>query len=210
MHSHLCRRPLRRRDGCTSMGSAAHCGVFVTRGLFVQVAAMQIKLAGQDDLLSRSVLEVCVLHCDLVALEAEDVAARDLDLLAVGARGREGPLRQAAITRHKVSCVAEMYVGEPPEHAGETFAHLLTPHVALAGGLRSRACLENAVLRHEGHEKVDVVAIPAIRERFQVLDGDCHRVRRAHTRLRSVCKLPSERIPVYVAYTSCKSGATNS
>src|SRR5687767_9860184 len=71
--------------------------------------------------LGSSILEVGVLYCDLVPLEGEDVAARNLDLLALAARGREEPLRQTPITRDKVSCVAEMHVGESPEHAGEAF-----------------------------------------------------------------------------------------
>src|SRR4029079_5255399 len=70
-------------------------------------------------------------------------------------------------------------------YAGEAFAHLFTANVALASRLRSRARLKDAVLCHEGHEVIDVVAIPAIRERFQVLDGDRHRVLRAQLTSRS-------------------------
>src|SRR5215510_6403823 len=76
--------------------------------------------------------------------------------------------------------VAEMHVGKPPENTREAFEHLLTAYVALAGGLRSGARLEDAVLCHESHEEVDVVAIPAFRERFQVLNGHRHRVLHWH------------------------------
>src|SRR5215467_490052 len=76
-----------------------------------------------------------------------------------------------------------MHVREPPEHAGEALAHLLTAHIALAGGLRSRTRLEDALRRHEGHEEVDVVTIPAVRERFQVLNGHRHCILRGHAKV---------------------------
>src|SRR5262245_16255783 len=78
-----------------------------------------------------------------------------------------------------------MHIRKPSEHAREAFAHLLTTYVTLTGGFRSRARLEDAVLCHESHEKVDVVAIPAFRKRFQVLNSHRHRVLHAPTKVRS-------------------------
>src|SRR5262249_21467932 len=70
--------------------------------------------------LASPALEVGVLHRDLVAPEGEDVAARDLHLLAVGGGGGEEPLREPTVARDEVPRVAEVDVGEPLEHARET------------------------------------------------------------------------------------------
>src|SRR5262245_66021816 len=78
-----------------------------------------------------------------------------------------------------------MHIRKPPEHAREAFAHLLTTYVARAGGFRSCARCEDAVLCHESHEKLDVMAIPAFRERFQVLNSHRHRVLHASAAVRS-------------------------
>src|SRR5262245_8443416 len=64
---------------------------------------------------TRSGLQVRVLHRDLVALEGEDIAAGDLDLLAVRRGAGEEPLREPAVARHEVPRVAEVHIGESLE-----------------------------------------------------------------------------------------------
>src|SRR5690242_2259162 len=114
------------------------------------------------------VLEVRVLLDDLVAGKREDVAAVDLDLLALGRGAAEHPLREATVARDEVARLAEVRVGEHLEHAREGLAHALAAFVArpthrLAGGR-----LEDTVVGHERHDVVDVVAVPALTERFQI------------------------------------------
>src|SRR5262249_34262033 len=122
--------------------------------------------------LASPALEVGVLHRDLVAPEGEDVTARDLHLLAVGGGGGEEPLREPTGTRHEVPRVAEVDVGDPLDHAREPLAQGVLPDKALAPRIRPRRELEDAVVRHERHEIVHVVPVPAVAERFQILDRD--------------------------------------
>src|SRR5215467_7017638 len=127
---------------------------------------------GPGEELASPALEVGVLHRDLVAPEGEDVAARDLDLLAVGGGSGEEPLGEPTVARDEVSRVAEVHVGEALEHAREALAHSVLPHEALAPRVRPRRELEYAVVRHERHEVVHVVPVPAVAERFQIPDRD--------------------------------------
>src|SRR5262249_23738153 len=55
-------------------------------------------------------------------------------------------------------------------HAGERLPHLLAPRVALAATLRAGRGLEDAVVGHERHDEIDVVPVPAVAERLQILD----------------------------------------
>src|SRR5262249_15588247 len=128
--------------------------------------------SGSGEGLAGPALEVRVLHRDLVAPESEDVAARDLHLLAVGGGAGEEPLREPTVARHEVSRVAEVHVGEARDPASNALAHTILPDEALAPGARPRRELEYAVVGHERHEVVHVVPIPAVAERFQILDRD--------------------------------------
>src|SRR5262249_41013217 len=127
---------------------------------------------GSGEELASPALEVGVLHRDLVAPEGEDVAARDLHLRAVGGGAGEEPLREPTIARHEVPRVAEVHVREALEHARETLAHSVLPDEALAPRTRPRRELKHTVVRHERHEVVHVVPVPAVAERFQILDRD--------------------------------------
>src|SRR5215472_2110364 len=127
---------------------------------------------GPGEELASPALEVGVLHRDLVAPEGEDVAARDLDLHAVGGGSGEEPLGESTVARDEVSRVAEVHVGEALEHAREALAHRVLPYEALAPRIRARRELKYAVVRHERHEVVHVVPVPAVAERFQVFDCD--------------------------------------
>src|SRR5215470_2436602 len=128
--------------------------------------------SGSGEGLAGPAFEVGVLHRDLVAPEGEDVAARDLDLLAVGGGSGEEPLGEPTVARDEVSRVAEVRVGEALEHAREPLAHSVLPHEALAPWIRPSRELEYAVVRHERHEVVHVVPVPAVAERFEILDRD--------------------------------------
>src|SRR5215471_10762180 len=127
---------------------------------------------GSGEELASPALEVGVLHRDLVAPEGEDVAARDLDLHAVGGGSGEEPLGESTVARDEVSRVAEVHVGEALEHARETLAHRVLPHEAFAPRIRARRELKYAVVRHERHEVVHVVPVPAVAERFQIFGCD--------------------------------------
>jgi len=115
-------------------------------------------------------LEERILDRDLVPLERKDVTPVDLELFAVGGRPREEPFRHAAVAGDEVPRGSEVGVRESLEDPGEGLADLLTSREALAAGLRPRRRLEDAVVRHESHEVVDVVPVPAIAKRFQILD----------------------------------------
>src|SRR6266705_1818732 len=93
-----------------------------------------------------AVLEVRVLDGDLAVPEHEDVAAVDLDLLAVDRRAGEDPLRHAAVARHEVARVGEIGIGEDLEHLGERLAYALAALVARAADLPTGRRLEDAVV----------------------------------------------------------------
>src|SRR5262249_26012167 len=117
-----------------------------------------------------AILEVRVLLHDLVATEREDVAGVDLDLLALGSSAGEPPLPQPTIAGDEMARLAEIRVREHLEDLCEGLAHALAALVARAADFLARGRLEHAVVGHEGHDEVDVVAIPAVAERFQIFD----------------------------------------
>src|SRR5256884_8932278 len=82
-----------------------------------------------------AVLEVRALDRDLAVLEREDVAAVHLDLLAVGGRAPEDPLRDAAVAGDEVARGREGGVRERPEHPRERLAPAPPPPGTPAPGL---------------------------------------------------------------------------
>src|SRR2546429_9968230 len=98
-----------------------------------------------------AVFEVRALDRDLAVLEREDVAAVDLDLLAIGGRAGEGPLRHAAVARDEMARSNERCVRENLEHPYEHIAHTLAPRVPRASAFSARVAPEHLVVCHEGH-----------------------------------------------------------
>ncbi len=125
--------------------------------------------------LRSAVLEVRALDRDLAVPEREEIAAVDLDLLAIGRRAREGPLRDAAIARHEMPGMIERDVRDGGEDPREGLAHALAALVACTAHVRARGTLEDAIVSHEGHQGIDVVTVSAVlKERFQIRDRHHH------------------------------------
>src|SRR6185295_513329 len=125
-------------------------------------------------------LEIRALARDLVAREGEEIAAVDLDRLPLRGRAGEAPLREPAGARDEVPRLREPRVREHLEHPCERPAHVLAPGVARATRLGARGGFVDTVLRHEGHQQVDVVTVPAsLEERVQIVCGHHEREHRA-------------------------------
>ena len=95
-------------------------------------------LAVLDGLLASAFHEfpVGVLAGDLVALELEQVAAPDLDPVALGGRPGEQPLRAAPVAADPVTVLAVVDVGEAGEPACQPRAYLLPSLEPPAPGMR--------------------------------------------------------------------------
>src|ERR1700754_2521764 len=100
-------------------------------------------------------LPVRVLANDLAVRELEQVAAADLDPLAVRARAGQEPLRAAAVAGEPVARVAVVDVRDAGEAAGETLTHALPPFEPAAPRLRPARHLEHALVGEEAHHRVD-------------------------------------------------------
>src|SRR5262249_29719949 len=96
-------------------------------------------------LLCRTRLQVRALDGDLAAFEREEIAAVDLDLLAVGRRASERPLRDAAIARHEMPRVVEPDVRDCGEEPREGVAHGHTSLVPCAADVGPGSRLEDAL-----------------------------------------------------------------
>src|SRR5262249_56194193 len=109
---------------------------------------------------------------ELAAEKGEEGAAVDLDLGAVAGRAREEPFREAAVAVDEMPRAGKARVGVRREDSSERRAHALAADVARAARVRARGALEDAVVRHERHQAIEVVAVPAgLEERVQVFGG---------------------------------------
>src|SRR5262249_26696746 len=116
-------------------------------------------------------LEVRALYGDLVISECEEVAAIDLDSFAVGGRAPQDPLRDTAVARHEMSHGVEPDVRDRRENPREGLAHARASLIACPAHVRARRALKDAIVRHEGHQDIDVVMVPAfIEEHVQIPD----------------------------------------
>src|SRR5262250_3218290 len=65
--------------------------------------------------------------------------------------------------------VPELDIRKHLEHLREPLPHPLRPDVARAAHLRPRRRLEHTIIRHERHQVIDIMPIPPIPKRFQIL-----------------------------------------
>src|SRR6476469_2378537 len=79
-----------------------------------------------------SILAERVLDRNLSVPEREQIAAGNLDSLAVLERAGEGPFRHASIARHEVSSIAPVRIRILLEHCGVRSLHGTLPLVSLA------------------------------------------------------------------------------
>jgi hypothetical protein len=71
-----------------------------------------------------------------------------------------------------MASVAPVSITEGRPHFGETGSYSLTAYISSAGNLRTCGGLEDTIVGHERHQRVDIVAIPGIGEGSQHLDSD--------------------------------------
>src|SRR5688500_5535834 len=95
----------------------------------------------------------------------------NFDACAVCTRPGEGPFRDASRSTDEMTGVVPMGIRKSRPHFGKASSHGLAPDVSRAGDVGTRRCFKNAVFSHEGHESVDIVAIPRIGEVLQDLNG---------------------------------------
>ena len=103
----------------------------------------------------------------------------NLDASSVRSRAGERPLGHASIALNEVPRVAPMRVRE-----GLKYLHISGPNRISAGVARTTyigACrgFEYAIVRHESHQGIDIMTIPGVGKRLQVIHGDasnygCH------------------------------------
>src|SRR5688500_1636747 len=122
--------------------------------------------------LTHAVLAVGILQGDLAVAKREKVATMNFDAGPIRARSRERPLRNTSLCLNKVARVTPMGIRESSPHLGKTSSHRLASGIAGTTDVRPGRGLEHAVLAHERHERIDVVAIPCIGERLQDFNGD--------------------------------------
>ena len=96
--------------------------------------------------------------------EREQIAAVHLHARAVAVRPGERPLRDAAIARHDVPRVRPASVRKRVEHGGVRGAYCRSPLAPLPVHVRPRGRFEHAVVRHHGHQRVEIVSVPCVGE----------------------------------------------
>ena len=106
-----------------------------------------------------------VLHHDLTVAEGPQVAAADLDAMAVGRRARERPRRRAAVAVDEVRVVAIADVRDPGEARRERLADRLLADEPRAPRVAAARSLEHGVVGDVGHDPVEVVLIERRRDR---------------------------------------------
>ena len=94
------------------------------------------------------------------------------DARAVRACSSERPFGDASRSAHEMACITPMSIGKGRPDSGETSSHRLSADITSAGHVRTRRRFEDAVISHEGHERIDIVAIPGIGEILQDSNGD--------------------------------------
>jgi hypothetical protein len=92
---------------------------------------------------------------------------------AVDACSRENPLGDASVAVDEVPRISPMGIGERLEDLCEPRPHGFSPRVACAADAGACGRVEDAVLRHERHEGIDVMAIPRVGEGLQDRRRDC-------------------------------------
>ena len=113
-----------------------------------------------------------VLAPDLAAAEAEQIDAVDLDPAAVGGGAGEGPFGDAEVAVDEMLAPRPLRIGHARPRRGERLAHRVAADVARAAGVVAGGGQEHAVVAHEGHQRVDVVAVPGGAESGEGFDGD--------------------------------------
>src|SRR5437660_1644830 len=110
-----------------------------------------------------------------------------------------------AVAGHEMARVAEVSVREELADRREGLAHALASLVERAAGLLARGRLEDAIVGHERHDEVNVVPVPALAERFQVLDRHHRRVS-SHMKPSVVARLTTAAYTQRVMVTMSKNG----
>ena len=102
-------------------------------------------------------------------LETSTIATMYLHACAIRPRPRKRPLRDPAVSMDKMPRIAPMGVGKRRPDICKRGPDGLTSGKATATDIWTRRSLEHTVLRHERHEGIDIVTIPCLGERLQVL-----------------------------------------
>lgn len=147
------------RNRVRSQSEYVECGTRLTDGSLI-------------DLRSETILAIGVLERNLAASKRKQIAAMNFYSRAVRTRSGKGPFRDASRPTDEMTWIAPMRIGKGRPDFGETDSHGLAADIAGAGDVGTCRGFENAIFSHEGHESVDIVAVPRIGEVLQDLDGD--------------------------------------
>src|SRR5215203_2511806 len=107
--------------------------------------------------------ERILLHDQAVA-ERPQVAATDLDPLALGRGPGQGPLRGPAVAVHEVRIALVADIRDAREARGEGLANRLATNDAHAPRLGATRPLEHRIVREVGHDAVKVVLVEGRRD----------------------------------------------
>ena len=96
----------------------------------------------------------------------------NFDARAVCTCSGESPFRDTSRSTDEVARIAPMSIRKSRPDFGETSSHRLAADISGAGNVGARRSFEDAVVSHEGHKSIDIVAIPGIGEILQDLNGE--------------------------------------
>src|SRR5512139_1042192 len=96
----------------------------------------------------------------------------NFDAGAVCACSGESPFRHPSLANDEMARTAPVSIRERRPDFGEASSNSFTADISSAADVGTGRCFEHAIVGHEGHKGIDIVAIPGIGEVLQDLDGD--------------------------------------
>src|SRR5437667_5766192 len=134
-----------------------------------RIRAVRLSTLGSAD--GRAIFTIGVFDSDLAVPESKQIAAISFHARAVRTGAGELPFRHAAIAADPMTSFAPSSVWERCPRQRKTAAHGFAAFVARPAFVEPGCRLEDAVVGHERHQGVDVVAIPCIGKRLQEFCG---------------------------------------
>src|SRR2546428_12666777 len=131
------------------------------------IRTVQKSTLGSAD--GRAIFTISVFDSDLAVPESKQIAPISFDASAVRTGAGELPFRHSAIPADPMTSFAPSSVRERCPRQCKSVAHGLAAFVARTAGVGPCCRLEDAIIGHERHQGVDVVAIPCVGDRKSVV-----------------------------------------
>ena len=138
----------------------------------------------------RTVLAVRVLQENFAVPKSEQITAVSFDTGSVRPCSRERPLRYAPVSMDKVARVPPVGIGKDSPDLRVTRSYGFSACVPGSADVSAGRGLKDTVLRHERHERIDIVAIPCVGKGLQNVRGYFRNYRLHDGHLHSHYSLP--------------------